>query len=308
MSYEKHDKGFTLLEALLVVAAIGVLTTIVILAINPARQLADFRDSKRVANVRTILDGIYEKSIDDGGVFPSQISNTLYQMLGTNPAGCDVECGHTGSIGSSATNSALGQPATASSEYPFGTFFTADKGNDGSNTTYWINDFALGTNDTWWRVDLGSQKAVNKIEVRWLNATGLYNCSSLVFQGSNNDSSWTDVHGPIDTSTDPLESTYNFDSKTYQYWRLYCNQGVNASFIVISEVRIYETVYTPAYTESACIDLTSDLIPDYLTEIPVDPKYGSAGATYYAVKSTYDGRLEVRSCSPEIEFTIDVSK
>jgi len=91
VQYRKAE-GFTLLEVLLVVAAIAILAGVVILAINPAKQLAEARNAERDADARTILDAIYQYSIDNNGAFPGGISTTL-AMIGTDAAGCDIECG-----------------------------------------------------------------------------------------------------------------------------------------------------------------------------------------------------------------------
>lgn len=66
-------KGFTLLEILLVVAAIGILAGIVILAINPTKQLGQTRDAQRQVDVNTILNAVYQYSIENGGI-PSTIN------------------------------------------------------------------------------------------------------------------------------------------------------------------------------------------------------------------------------------------
>ena len=66
--------GFTLLEILLVVAALGILAGIVILAINPGKQLADTRNAARKIDVNTIINGIYQYSLDNNGNLPSGLA------------------------------------------------------------------------------------------------------------------------------------------------------------------------------------------------------------------------------------------
>ena len=70
----KYSKGFTLLEILLVVAIISVLAGIVIVAINPAKQLGDARNAQRRADVATILSAVYQYIIDHGGTVPATIN------------------------------------------------------------------------------------------------------------------------------------------------------------------------------------------------------------------------------------------
>jgi prepilin-type N-terminal cleavage/methylation domain-containing protein len=68
-----NTKGFTLLEILLVVAAIGILASIVIFAINPGKQLADARNAQRKVDVNTILNAVHQYMIDHEGAIPSEI-------------------------------------------------------------------------------------------------------------------------------------------------------------------------------------------------------------------------------------------
>jgi len=63
------NKGFTLIEILVVIGIIAVLATIVIIAINPARQFAQARNTQRVSNVNSILNAIGQNLADNKGLF-----------------------------------------------------------------------------------------------------------------------------------------------------------------------------------------------------------------------------------------------
>ncbi|MDH5442407.1 MAG: type II secretion system GspH family protein [Candidatus Nomurabacteria bacterium] len=73
---QKKHLGFTLIEVLLVVALIAILAGIVIVAINPGKQISDTNNTQRSADVATILNGVYQYAIDNKGSLPSSISAT----------------------------------------------------------------------------------------------------------------------------------------------------------------------------------------------------------------------------------------
>ena len=66
----RPQKGFTLIEILLVVAAIAILAGIVIVAINPAKQLAATRDASRNSAVNAILNGVSQAAVG-GATLPT---------------------------------------------------------------------------------------------------------------------------------------------------------------------------------------------------------------------------------------------
>ena len=63
------NKGFTLIEILVVIGIIALLATIVLIAINPARQFAQARNSQRISNLNTILNAIGQNIADNKGIF-----------------------------------------------------------------------------------------------------------------------------------------------------------------------------------------------------------------------------------------------
>lgn len=64
-----NSRGFTLIEILVVIGIIAILAAIVIIAINPAKQFAQARNTQRTSNVNTILNGIGQRIADNKGVF-----------------------------------------------------------------------------------------------------------------------------------------------------------------------------------------------------------------------------------------------
>ena len=78
----KQNKGFTLLEIILVIAAIGILAAIVLVAINPNRQLAQARNLVRQADINTIQKALDQYLIEKGR-YPIGIDITYKEICNT---------------------------------------------------------------------------------------------------------------------------------------------------------------------------------------------------------------------------------
>ena len=76
-------KGFTLVEVLLVIAIIAILASIVILAINPPRNITSANNAQRWSNVNTVLNAIHQYAIDNRGQVPSTITTVSTEICKT---------------------------------------------------------------------------------------------------------------------------------------------------------------------------------------------------------------------------------
>ena len=93
--------GFTLIEILVVIGIIAILAAIVLIAINPARQFAQARDTQRTSNVEAILNAIGQNIADNRGIFTCSGAT-----ISTNPLASSTI--KTGSGGTAPTGTLVG--------------------------------------------------------------------------------------------------------------------------------------------------------------------------------------------------------
>ncbi len=78
-------RGFTLIEILVVIGMLAILSTVVLVAVNPLRQFAQARNSQRQSNVAAVLNALSERIADNGGSFTAP-GNTDPSCATTLPA------------------------------------------------------------------------------------------------------------------------------------------------------------------------------------------------------------------------------
>ena len=82
MRYElpKSIKGFTLIELLVVIGILAILLSIVLIAINPARQFQQANDTQRRSDVNAILNAVHQYAADNRGSLPTGITTSPTAM------------------------------------------------------------------------------------------------------------------------------------------------------------------------------------------------------------------------------------
>lgn len=76
ISFENRKRsqgGFTLIEILLAIGILAILATAVIIAINPARQFAEARNSQRWSDVNALMNATYQYAVGHKGLKPPEI-------------------------------------------------------------------------------------------------------------------------------------------------------------------------------------------------------------------------------------------
>jgi len=84
----RNQKGFTLIEVLLVMGLIAILAAIVIIAINPVQQFKQARDTQRWANVNTILNAVHQYAVSNRGMIPGNITTTATEICKSDATNC----------------------------------------------------------------------------------------------------------------------------------------------------------------------------------------------------------------------------
>ncbi len=324
------------MELLVALAAIAILTTVVLLALNPRRQLAQGRNVQRRADLSAVLAAAHQYVRANRGAAVPGVDASL-RMLGTDTSGCAMSCG-AGAVqtfdvqpGASA-DAHLDQAAPSTPHggeariqvYPWAPAYTKrslirfDISNIPPNATITSAQLFLFEAGTY-----GTTRTISahRITRSWTEA-------GATWQRTDGTTPWSTpggdfVSAPTATTTiswDGVLSWHAWDvtsdvaafvggTQTNSGWLLKdtTEDSSQAYWFFESREGTNRPYLRVQYTEdggeptaASCLDLQGALTPRYAGAIPLDPLSGTSGKTQYAIKRSAEGRYTVKACNPEL--------
>lgn len=140
-----------------------------------------------------------------------------------------------------------GGTPTAESSHPS---FPPSNACDDNEASYWQSEY-LNPAPDWWKYDLGAgiTKIPRKLRIKSHATIGI---KDFIFQGSNNDSDWTNLYNGTSAATSDWQEFTFSNSTPYRYLRLYITSFYDPNNAVIYEIEVLEIkgVSLQSYSES----------------------------------------------------------
>ena len=135
----RRERGFTLVELLIIIGIIGILFAVILIAVDPARRFSESRDAVRRQDVRDILEAVVEYTTDNKGNTPTGLDDVpaSIQLLGNSALDCSASpCA--GYVSSEISTSCLDLSGSLVESYLASIPQDPNTGNAG-DTRYYIN-------------------------------------------------------------------------------------------------------------------------------------------------------------------------
>ncbi|MFH0830933.1 MAG: type II secretion system protein [Parcubacteria group bacterium] len=81
-------RAFTTAESLMVVATIGILSAVIVIAVTADKRLVDTRNTQRRTDVATIISAVTRYSIDHNGILPKSIPADSREICQSEVSDC----------------------------------------------------------------------------------------------------------------------------------------------------------------------------------------------------------------------------